>query len=249
MEIIIFFIAHWYLSLFTQSFFYHRYSAHKMFTMSKFWEKMFFLMSYFFQGSSYLSPKTYGMMHRAHHAYPDTEKDVHSPKFSNGLWDMMVKTRNVYKGYHTGEISIEERFKGNLPEWNLVDNFGHSLPNRLLWVAFYLFFYNYFDAQIWMYFVLLPIQILMGPFHGAIINWFSHKYGYRNFKMYDTSTNLLPFDFLMWGESYHNNHHKRGQNPNFGSVRWHEIDPMYPLILLFNAIGIIKLVEVPKDQK
>ncbi|CAA9301254.1 MAG: Fatty acid desaturase; Delta-9 fatty acid desaturase, partial [uncultured Cytophagales bacterium] len=35
--IIAFFIAHWYLSLFCQTFFLHRYSAHKMFTMNKFW--------------------------------------------------------------------------------------------------------------------------------------------------------------------------------------------------------------------
>jgi len=84
----------------------------------------------------------------------------------------------------------------------------------------------------------------MGPFHVVIINGFAHKYGYRNFKMYDTSTNLLPFDFLMWGESYHNNHHKRGQNPNFGGVRWHEIDPMYPIIKVFHWLHIIRLKPV-----
>ncbi|MEN9522985.1 MAG: hypothetical protein RL065_1362, partial [Bacteroidota bacterium] len=48
--IIIFFIAHWYLSLFTQSFFHHRYSAHGMFTMNKGWEKFFIVLSGIFQG-------------------------------------------------------------------------------------------------------------------------------------------------------------------------------------------------------
>ena len=36
------FVGHWYLSLFCQTFFLHRYSAHKMFTMNKFWEKFFY---------------------------------------------------------------------------------------------------------------------------------------------------------------------------------------------------------------
>ena len=80
----------------------------------------------------------------------------------------------------------------------------------------------------------------MGPFHGAIINWFAHKYGSVRFKLADTSKNLLPIDFLMLGEGYHNNHHKRANNPNFGAA-WYEIDPVYPFIWLFNFIGIIKL--------
>ena len=80
----------------------------------------------------------------------------------------------------------------------------------------------------------------MGPVHGAIINWFAHKFGYVNFKVNDTEKNLLPLDILMFGESYHNNHHKLGGRANFG-VKWWELDPAYPIILFFNALGIIKL--------
>ncbi len=46
MIIILFFVAHWYLSLFAQTFFHHRYAAHRAFTMSKGWEKFFFVYSY-----------------------------------------------------------------------------------------------------------------------------------------------------------------------------------------------------------
>ena len=74
MAILIFFLAHWYLSLFSQTFFLHRYAAHQMFTMSKGWEKCFYVFTYITQGSSFLSPKAYGIMHRLHHAYADTEK-------------------------------------------------------------------------------------------------------------------------------------------------------------------------------
>ncbi len=81
MIILIFFACHWYFSLFFQTFFHHRYSAHQMFTMSKTMEKVFIFLSWLTQGSSYLSPYSYGILHRLHHAYADTEQDPHSPKY------------------------------------------------------------------------------------------------------------------------------------------------------------------------
>jgi stearoyl-CoA desaturase (delta-9 desaturase) len=95
--------------------------------------------------------------------------------------------------------------------------------------------------------LLLPIHFFMGPVHGAIINWYAHRYGYTNFRVNDTAKNLLPFDFLMMGESYHNNHHKYGGRPNFGGFRWHEFDPAYPLLKLLNALHIVKL-RVGRDE-
>ena len=89
---------------------------------------------------------------------------------------------------------------------------------------------------------MLPIVIMMGAFHGALINWFAHKYGYINFKMKNTSRNLLVMDVLMLGESYHNNHHKHPSSLNFGR-RWHEIDPIYPILKLFKLMKIIKVAK------
>ena len=89
-------------------------------------------------------------------------------------------------------------------------------------------------------YLLLPIHFVMGPAHGAIINWFAHRVGYTNFKVKDTSKNIMPVDIFMMGEGYHNNHHRFGARANFG-VRWHEIDPVYIWIYLFDKVGIIKL--------
>ncbi len=241
MYIALFFIIHWYGSLFFQSFFHHRYAAHQMFTMNKFWERFFYFLSWIFQGSSYLSPRAYGIMHRQHHAYADTEKDPHSPKHSKNIWDMMWKTRLRYNDICYKRVDdIEESFTRNVPEWEALDKLGDYWLVRLLWVFFYAAVYYWLDAPIWVYFVLLPINIIMGPFHGAIINWFAHIYGYVNHKVKDTSKNLLFFDFLMWGESYHNNHHKDATSANFGD-KWYEIDPLYYVIRIFDLLGIIKL--------
>ena len=239
MAILIFIILHWYFSLFFQTFFHHRYAAHKMFTMSKFWEKIFFIFSFITQGASYLSPHTYGILHRLHHAHADTENDPHSPKYDHSLFAMMWRTKNIYVDINLGKVQIEDRYKKDLPEWQLFEKFAHSWVARLSWVACYIVFYIYFATSWWMYPFLL-LHFVMGPFHGAIINWFSHKYGYVNFKLEDTSKNFLPVDFLMLGESYHNNHHMYSGRPNFG-YRWFEIDPVYPFIKLFDKLRIIQL--------
>ncbi len=239
MIIFVFFIAHWYLSLFAQTFFLHRYAAHQMFTMSPFWEKVFYTLTWIFQGSSYLSPHAYGIMHRLHHAYADTEKDPHSPKYSDNLFDMMWKTKVIYHDIKVGKTKLDAMFMKNVPYWDVIERIGNSWYSRIGWGTFYTLFYIFFATEWWM-FLLLPVHFIMGPVHGAIINWFAHKFGYVNFKVNDTAKNLLPFDFLMLGESYHNNHHKFGGRANFG-VKWHELDPVYPVILLLNAVGILKL--------
>ena len=240
--ILIFFIAHWYLSLFFQTFFLHRYAAHKAFTMSKGWEKVFFVLTWIFQGSNYLSAFGYGVMHRMHHAFADTPNDPHSPKYDESIFKMMWKTKTIYSGINNGTIQVESRFTKGVPQWTAFDKFARSWPARLFWVAFYVFMYVQF-ATVWWLWLLLPIQFLLSPVHGAIINWFAHKYGYTNYKVGDTSKNFLPFDFLMMGESYHNNHHKHGDRANFGGVRWHEIDPTYQVIKILNKLGIIKIAK------
>jgi stearoyl-CoA desaturase (delta-9 desaturase) len=94
-------------------------------------------------------------------------------------------------------------------------------------------------------FALVPMHYLMGPIHGAIVNWCGHKYGYRNFDSEDKSRNTLIFDFVTAGELFQNNHHKFAMSTNF-AARWFEIDPTYQVMRLFNWIGII---DMSKTQK
>ena len=240
--IILFFIAHWYLSLFFQTFFLHRYAAHKAFTMSPFMEKVFFVLTWFFQGSNYLSAYGYGVMHRMHHAFADTPNDPHSPKYDESLFKMMWKTKTIYSDITSKRVEVDKRFTEGVPEWQVFDRFARSWVSRLMWGAAYFAVYWAY-ADVWWLWLLLPVQFILSPVHGAIINWFAHLYGYRNFEVGDTSKNFLPVDFLMMGESYHNNHHKHGSRANFGGVRWHEIDPTYQVIKLLNFVGVIKLAK------
>ncbi|OMP76188.1 MULTISPECIES: acyl-CoA desaturase [unclassified Chitinophaga] len=239
MIILIFFISIWYLSLFSQTFFQHRYAAHGAFEMSKGWERFFFILTYVTQGSSYMSPRAYAVMHRLHHAHTDTPLDPHSPSNSSNIFAMMWHTRTVYQHILHHKMDVEERYTKNVPSWERLDRFANGTLSRLMWVALYILFFIVFATSPWQY-LLLPIVVSMGAFHGAIVNWFAHKYGYINFKLKNTSMNLLFVDVLMLGESYHNNHHKHPASVNFGR-RWFEIDPVYYVIKMFAYFKIIKL--------
>ena len=242
MAIIIFVLVLWYTGLFFQSFFLHRYAAHQVFTMSKTMERITFVLTWIFQGPSYLSAYGYGIMHRMHHAHTDTEKDPHSPSHDSNLFAMMWKTKTIYQDINEQRIKVDKRFTQNIPRWKNFDLIANSNFSRLLWITFYLLFFIFFVTSWWQW-LLFPITFLMAPIHGAIINWFGHIYGYVNYKMKNTSKNLFRFDFLMMGEGYHNNHHKHSDSANFG-VKWYEIDITFLIIKILDALGLIKLRKI-----
>ncbi len=210
--------------------------------MNIFWERFFYLLLLISQGSSFLNPRAYAILHRMHHAYSDTEKDPHSPHFFKDVFGMMIATKNMYLAYLLHKIEPEPAFRGNYPEWPIIDRIGDSWVWRIACGLFYIWFYVTFATSWWM-FLLLPIHFLMGPIHGAIVNWCGHKYGYSNHDNDDHSKNSLPWDFLLMGELFQNNHHKRPNSPNF-ATRWWEFDPTYPMMKVMHWLRIIKLRKV-----
>jgi len=151
----------------------------------------------------------------------------------------MWRTRKIFVDIFEGKIAPEERFTKNLPEWPRFDKWAHSNTSRILWALIYTGLFICLSSSLWLL-LLLPVVLTMGAFHGAIINWFAHKYGYLNFRLKNTSRNLFSIDIFMLGESYHNNHHKSPSSINFGK-RWHELDPVYPIILLLRWLRIIRM--------
>jgi stearoyl-CoA desaturase (Delta-9 desaturase) len=237
----IFIVLHWTLAVFCQTFFLHRYGAHRQFTMSKGWERFFYLGTFVTQGASFLSPRAYAIMHREHHAYSDTAKDPHSPYVAKTPYHLLQAMWSRYAALRYRTVEPEPRFLGGYPEWPALDRWAHSWALSIGWGTVYTLFYLYF-APNWAFFLLLPIHYLIGPLQGLIVNWCGHKYGYRNYDTGDTdrSRNTLIFDFVTLGELFQNNHHVYSQAPNF-AVRWFELDPAWIAIRLFSWLGIIDI--------
>ena len=241
MIIIAFFIAHYFLSLFSQTFFVHRYGSHRMFTMNRFWDRFFHAFTYVTQGFSYLNPRAYALLHRMHHAYSDTAKDPHSPENHRNPAAMMLATFKRFSAIGHHKENVEPRFDGGYPSWPILDKIGDHPLSMAAWGLFYVAFYWRFATAWWMW-LLLPAHFFMGPIHGAIVNWCGHRYGYRNFDLRDQSRNTLIFDFLTMGELFQNNHHQRCTSANF-AVRWFEFDPCYPIIRVLASLRVLKLAE------
>jgi len=236
--IVSFFIIHWYASVFAQSFFLHRYMAHRMFTMSPFWERFFYLFTFLAQGSSFLHPKSYAQLHLEHHKHSDTEEDPHSPHFWKDVFSMMVNTARVYMDFKNGKRESHSPLIQRMPTWELIDRLGNNHFIRLAFCAAYTGIYWVYAPNAW-FFLLLPVHFLMGPLHGAFVNWCGHKYGYRNYDTADHSKNTFVWDVLFVGETFQNNHHKYPSKLNF-ATRWYELDFGYPAIWALAKARIIK---------
>lgn len=203
-------------------------------------EKCFFVACFITQGSSYISAYAYGIMHRMHHVYTDTKQDPHSPVNSSNVFKMMWDTKINYNHVFFEEIDIADKYRNNLPRWQAFDKFAHNWITRFAWIAVYVTFWVIF-ADAWWQWIFLPMTIIIGSLQGAVVNYFSHIVGYRNYEVKNTSTNLLPFfDIFFWGEAYHNNHHKFAGRPNH-AIRWFEFDPLYAVMRGMDFVGMIKL--------
>jgi stearoyl-CoA desaturase (delta-9 desaturase) len=237
--LISFFVVHWYLAAFSQSFFLHRYGSHGQFTMSRRWERVFYLLTFLSQGSSYLVPRAYAFLHREHHAHSDTEDDPHSPHFFADVFRMMWNTKCVYEDFLYKRREVPPHLAERVPEWDAVDRIGNSWAMRLGFCALYIGIYVVFAPSLW-WFLLLPIHFLMGPVHGAFVNWCGHKYGYRNYDLADHSHNTFRWDALFMGECFQNNHHKYPKRANFATRR-SEFDLTWPVIQVLARTGVITL--------
>ena len=140
MEILIFLFCHWYLSLFFQTFFLHRYASHNMFKMSPFWEKTFFFLTFIFQGSSFLHPAAYSVMHRRHHSFADTPKDPHSPVHLKNIISFNLATVNEYRKL-VNEFLKGGRTISDAPRWYTLEWFAESVWTRVAFIILYFLLY------------------------------------------------------------------------------------------------------------
>jgi stearoyl-CoA desaturase (delta-9 desaturase) len=156
---------------------------------------------------------------------------------------MMWETALRYGGLVRRTEVPEARFEGGYADWPALEKLADRWSVRIGFGALYSLFYFAFATH-WWQFLLLPVHFVMGPMHGAIVNWCGHRYGYRNFESDDVSRNTLVFDVLTAGELFQNNHHKFGMSPNF-AARWFEIDPTYQVM---KVLAWLKIIDMSKAQ-
>lgn len=230
-------LIHWYISLFCQTFFLHRYASHGMFKLPYWLDRLFYLLTFIAQGPSFLNPRAYALLHQAHHKFSDTALDPHSPHHHEDIKKMMFKTFDQYKTLVKNPGVL--RHGHYYPTWESLDKFASTKMHTLMWIVIYFFLYQFIATSIWQYSFLL-VHFFMGPIQGALVNWFGHKWGYRNFSLPDKSRNTMPVDIFLMGEFYQNNHHQYPMSLNFAK-KWFEWDPTYPIIWTLAKLRLLKL--------
>ncbi len=204
----------------------HRYLSHRSWRCPQWLE---FIGSFFVTIGLIGSTITWVSIHRAHHMHTDTPKDPHSPHFMH--WFKV----HFFTMYYKPRLKLAK---------DLVQRPMHRYMHRYYWLvnlAYLVFLYSVggVAAALWAYAV--PAVILWHA--GSGINSLGHLLGSQPSSLKDQSRNNFLLAVFMWGEGWHNNHHRYPQRPSF-QIQWYEFDPGGWIIKLFN----LKQTKYYKDQ-
>lgn len=234
-EFIILTLCLTHITIVSVTLFLHRHQAHKALTLHP-------LISHFFRFWLWLTTgmvtREWVAIHRKHHAKCETEDDPHSPQ-TRGLSTVLWRGAELYKQEASNQETLDRYGKGTPDDWlerNLYQPYNFSGIALLLIVEFILL--GPAGITLW------AIQMIWIPFWAAgVINGIGHFWGYRNFEIPNTATNILPWGILIGGEELHNNHHAFGSSAKL-SNRWFEFDLGWFYIKLFTYLGVAKVLKV-----
>lgn len=162
--------------------------------------------------------------HREHHMFSDQSKDPHSPHFQSWLrvqFLSMLRKPNI----RYAKDLIQQPFHKWLHRNYLMVNVGFMICIGLV------------DPFAVIYAYLFPAMILWNA--GSSINTIGHLFGYKSFETRDQSRNNILLGIFVWGEGWHNNHHRYLKSPYFGN-RWFELDIAGLLIRILKRQKIVE---------
>ena len=245
------FVATYVLTIVTTSVGYHRGLAHGAVSIRAPWRK---LLEHGGVWLNSIDAKTWVVMHRLHHAHSDTPDDPHSPRnapsYARGplafvamLVQQLTSYRRISDGLRAGDPELNAIGKDLEMSWPM--RRGNSWLPVILHVALAL--------------VIVAIGAALGNalggllvgaaffagmmshvVQGAIINYFGHAHGSRNFDIPDDSRNNHFAAWLVLGEGFQNNHHRFGSSARF-SYRAHEVDMGYAACLVLERLGVVDI--------
>lgn len=186
---------------------YHRYFSHKSFEFKNRYVKNLFILFSLLAGRG--SPIGWVHVHREHHAFSDTDRDPHSPKYKS--WRILFP--------HL--LHLGENFNIKLVK-DLLSKSHRQINNYyMLIVLTYVVVLSLINPWLTIFVWAVPVALTAWMMDISTIS--NHTLGYTNFATSDNSKNNPVFGYLMFGEGWHNNHHKHAASVS-NKVRWWEFD-------------------------
>jgi len=218
--------------------FLHRHQSHRALDLHP-------IVSHFFRFWLWLTTgmvtKEWAAIHRKHHATADKPGDPHSPVVY-GIKKVLLEGSELYRTEAKNKETLEKYGHGTPDDWierNLYTRYSGKGVLLMLAVNFALF--GPIGVTIW------AMQMLWIPiFAAGIINGIGHWWGYRNYEVADTSTNIAPWGILIGGEELHNNHHTFGSSAKLSS-KWYEFDIGWMYIRLMETVGLARVKKIPPE--
>jgi stearoyl-CoA desaturase (delta-9 desaturase) len=216
----------------------HRHQSHRALDLHP-------IVSHFFRFWLWLTTgmvtKEWAAIHRKHHAKVETVEDPHSPVI-HGIKKLVWDGTDLYRKESRNKETMEKYGHGTPDDWierNLYTR--HSSRGIMLMMAIDLLCFGPIGLTIW------AVQMVWIPFFAAgIINGVGHWWGYRNYEVADTSTNIVPWGIIIGGEELHNNHHTFGSSAKLSS-KWYEFDIGWFYIRTLETFGLATVKKIPPE--
>jgi len=218
--------------------FLHRYSAHRALDLHP-------VVSHFFRFWLWLTTgmvtREWAAIHRKHHATSDKPGDPHSPVVY-GIKKVLLEGSELYRTEAKNQDTLEKYGHGTPDDWIERKIYtGQHGKGILLMLIINLVLFGPIGLTIW------AVQMLWIPiFAAGIINGIGHWWGYRNYEVADTSTNIVPWGILIGGEELHNNHHTFGSSAKLSS-KWWEFDIGWLYIRILETLGLARVKKIPPE--
>lgn len=192
---------------------YHRLLSHRSFKTNRVTEIALSLLGCFAAQGSPLFWKAIHM--GSHHPFSDREGDVHSPV--NGYWHAFLGWQIFLSPKKVPFLAAKDL---------LVDRqqvFIHKNYHKIVWLP--ILVAGLLSPSFAFSFFIFPGLIAMHVEN--IVNTICHSpyFGYRSFETRDRSRNNIILGWLCFGQGWHNNHHYRPREYDYGGSRWFEFDP------------------------
>jgi len=211
----------------------HRYFGHNAFKTSRWFQFVLAL----FCASTFGDPIRFAGKHRLHHLNTDCEGDTHSPL--QGFWFSWFGS-HIDSRYTDEEICAQVPNLTKYPE--LMWLHRHSLVPGFALCGLAFLIGGISGMAIG---VLLGASILVHQ--SSAVNYICHRFGRRRFNTNDLSTNNFLVSLLVFGEGWHNNHHRYPVSARAGFCWW-EIDVFYWVICLWESLGLVWDVRRPPER-
>jgi sn-1 stearoyl-lipid 9-desaturase len=212
---------------------FHRLASHRSFKTPKWLEYCFILFGTLAAQGAVIGWVGY---HRMHHQYVDRPGDPHDS--TQGFW-----------WSHISWLMHEFPVKSQLDSFTkdiAQDRFYRFCHDYYILLQFLLALALYnmggMPFVVWGIFV----RLFVGFHSTCLVNSACHKFGYRNVKLDDCSTNCWWVAFLTFGEGWHNNHHAQQFSARFG-WRWWEIDPIWLTVRLLEKLNLATHVKTQRQ--